>query len=520
MKSIGDAMLKKPLQILFFILGVMGQIIATPLIQSDSLCLIRIKALNPNSTISWDTSKPAKEWDGVSLNYHSTLGEYYVRHLFLSNMKIDTLPEDLNFLDLKSLHLKGNNLKVLPSNKSLYDSLETLDVRANLLTSINSNVSVDNYGEIYLSNNRLTSIPASLFDKNISDWDLSNNLIENLDESFFQGNLSSLNVSNNRLKSLPSTIGNCKNLSTLNLYNNEISLLPPEIGECEKLASINISSNFLTTIPPEISNLSSLSSLNLSNNNINSIPNEFGNLRMLKVLRLDRNSLPNLPEGIGTIPNLNELSLQNNYLESVPSTLGGLTFLNKLYMQNNKLITLPKEIGDLSHLDELYVGNNLITSIPSEISKLEKLSMLDISRNKLTKLPEAIIAISPGKGGIVIDSNYISPDSIDNTVLLWLNANAPDWLSKQHNNTMVVKADYTSQSKSIHLMISENQLILNRKPQNPIAITISDLTGRTLFKKADITRQRVDLPSLSPGVFVYRIKEGATVSYNKISILK
>ncbi|CAF0872933.1 unnamed protein product [Rotaria sordida] len=145
------------------------------------------------------------------------------------------------------------------------------------------------------------------------------------------------------------------NLKCLHLDNNNIVSFPNEIGELYHLEILTASNNHLTTLPDQIRQLQNLQSCHLSNNKIEEMPLCLCYLsKSLLFLDLSYNYLRQLPSSIHNLKQLRTLLLLGNHIKILPDAICQLLKLETLWLGDNKLKELPKNFSQLKHLDWHY----------------------------------------------------------------------------------------------------------------------------------------------------------------------
>ncbi|KAK9505211.1 hypothetical protein O3M35_009308 [Rhynocoris fuscipes] len=222
----------------------------------------------------------------------------------------------------------------------------------------------------------------------LQSLELRENLLKSLPESLSQlSNLERLDLGDNEIEELPRHIGKLPALQELWLDHNQLQHLPSEIGELKNLTCLDVSENRLEGLPEEIGGLESLTDLHLSQNVIETLPDGLGNLSNLTILKVDQNRLAILNSNIGKCENLQELILTENFLVELPTTIGNLVKLTNLNVDRNSLHSIPSEIGNLSRLGVLSLRDNKLQYIPNEVGNCTLLHVLDLSGNRLQYLP-------------------------------------------------------------------------------------------------------------------------------------
>jgi len=133
----------------------------------------------------------------------------------------DNLEEALkNPNSVYRLSLKGNKLKVFPSEIFKLKYLQELDI----------------------SKNKIDSIPDEIGDlKNLQVLDISSNKLEYLPDSIGKlKNLRKLSAGKNNLVAIPKQIGQLQNLQVMDLWSNQITIFPEELGDLKNLRKMDL----------------------------------------------------------------------------------------------------------------------------------------------------------------------------------------------------------------------------------------------------------------------------------------
>jgi len=173
--------------------------------------------------------------------------------------------------DLEGIrHLKlSENLSTFPEEIfTLSETLEVLDLSANALKSLPSNLSrLKKLKIAFFSNNLFTEVP-SVFKGCDSLYMLGfkANKIKSFEEDILPLSISWLILTDNELPCLPSSIGKLTKLQKFAVAGNKLSCLPVEMKNCKNLELIRLSANELTEIPSWLLALPRLSWLAFSGN--------------------------------------------------------------------------------------------------------------------------------------------------------------------------------------------------------------------------------------------------------------
>lgn len=265
---------------------------------------------------------------------------------------------------LKSLDFSFNQLADLPKELLLFNDIQTLKLKNNILTSFFP--LLEDHEENFQN-----------FFQNLRILDLSFNQIREINnERLFHSliNLKELNLSNNQLERIPSGVFYLNQIRIFECQNNHLRTLfhPPTMNRFDVplLITLNLSKNHLTEFSQEFLNhCKLLENLDLSQNSLTSFPSIQVN-KSLKYLNLSQNKLKQFPIFEIVLPALNQLILSFNQISSL-EPLQALLHLK-------------------DSLSELLISNNAIPCLPLEIEYLQKLKVLDVSNNNLNDLPHTI----------------------------------------------------------------------------------------------------------------------------------
>jgi len=141
---------------------------------------------------------------------------------------LESLPENMNFPNLKYFYCSNNNLVSLPDNMN-FPNLETFYCHNNLLETLPGNMNFPNLKTFSCNNNLLESLPENLNLPNLQNFDCSHNKLISLPENMDLPGLRYFYCNNNKLKSLPLCIMNFHNLRNIYYTNNEIDNIPIQL---------------------------------------------------------------------------------------------------------------------------------------------------------------------------------------------------------------------------------------------------------------------------------------------------
>ncbi|XP_057696678.1 PH domain leucine-rich repeat-containing protein phosphatase 1-like [Corythoichthys intestinalis] len=266
-----------------------------------------------------------------------TLKSLHAAHNELKEVEVDSVPENLTFLDLS-----WNKLDVIPDWVYENRRLELLDINHNSVTELPIRLlSSERLRKLLAGWNALSHLGETLERSQLEILDLQHNFLMELPNDLFikAHNLRYLNVSANKLESLPVASLSEDNLSSLEelyvtnnsltdkcvplltghgrlrvlhlAYNQLQTFTASKLAQLEHLEELDLSGNALRTVPTTILNCRCLQTLSAHSNCINSFP-EVLQLPEIKCVDLSCNELCEitLPESLP--PKLQELDLTGN----------------------------------------------------------------------------------------------------------------------------------------------------------------------------------------------------------------
>ncbi|MED6144755.1 hypothetical protein PIB30_018428 [Stylosanthes scabra] len=366
----------------------------------------------------------------------------------------------LTFLGLgggnKLSFIEGKNT----SNLTFLSQIQMLDLSScNLVHFPNFIQRLQNLTELVLSNNNIKKIPSWMWNKTtLQSLDIRSNLLSG-EISPFLCNLQSLVVldlsSNNLVGMIPSCLGSfSRSLQFLRLGENKLSgSIPQTYVKGNSLQLIDFGSNRLYgPLPRQLINCRMLELLDVSNNHFNdSFPFWLESLPQLKVISLRNNKFHGAIECPSkcSFLKLNIIDLSNNDFfgnlspeiiksfksMTVSSTNHQVQFKDQIYILQNNVVDIstilfpmynkgvvidyherqylhdmvaidlscnkisgeiPDIMGSLNSLVVLNLSYNMfIGSIPSSLGKLSNLEVLDLSFNSLSgNIPQQLTELT------------------------------------------------------------------------------------------------------------------------------
>lgn len=305
-----------------------------------------------------------------------------------------------NLLSLTLLDLSGTNIVSIPSEISVLQKLEILNLSScDRLVSLPESLCHLPSLQILDINNcsKLRKIPVGIGNlKNLKKLDLNfNSSLENI--PIFSKKLKYLSLFNLRgFNHQPFSL-NLNNLESLNelrifscsITNLELShQIPLEVlflNYCSDLVDLN----FMT-------HLSNLKKVSLSLRGINTIPASLFNAHKMSYLNIDCGYLKEIPNLFGHLMNLKFLKLLDaTNIDKLPSSIGSLNQLVNFEISGFKVEELFEEIGSLRSLKVFEITKcQLLSKICSNILKLKSLVELHINMcPKLKSLPTNLISL-------------------------------------------------------------------------------------------------------------------------------
>ena len=290
---------------------------------------------------------------------------------------VDKLEKSFNEINLTSVTVSNMGLKEIADDafRGLENSLNTLNLKNNELTTLPNINYLRKLKTLYLSHNKLLRLEPNAFEG-------------------LSGSLQTLDLGSNRLTEVPKAVRSLRSLNALSLSNNEIRDIDPEAfeGVGVVLRELFLRENRLTTIPLAINRLTNLWRLSLNHNMISGFK----------------------PEAMTGMENtLYEWQLNNNSLTEVPVVKTTFTELKILDLGDNKISRIDADaFFYMPNVNWLWINdNNLSVICPGSLDHLEKgkLIRLQFSWNFLAGFPESVFGnIASGPiYGISYESNPV-----------------------------------------------------------------------------------------------------------------
>lgn len=363
------------------------------------------------------TSNKIRSLTAIKLNRNITLAS-----LDMSRNRLLKF-EHLFIPATRKLYLRSNNIFELPSNITLPEALEELDLTRNEIENITEVVfRSDHLRGLNLSINLINAFSHTVIEHlpQLESLTLECNKIFDIEVGTFSRNvkLIELNLRDNNLSTLKKgAFENLVNLQTLDISkNNLLQLTPDTLQNLNNLMDFSISENnklcqyackrnleFLLVLSGRLKTLkmhhlrlrefpitltTSVRHLDLSQNKLNAV--QLGNLEnfpYLQTLTLTGNDIESVEQQVfSSMEFLLVLRLDNNRLTRVPLSLP--SSLVELRLDYNHISRIEENnFNSLRNLRLLKVNSNAIQSVePGSMSPLANLQTLDISNNPILKL--------------------------------------------------------------------------------------------------------------------------------------
>ncbi|XP_038054232.1 insulin-like growth factor-binding protein complex acid labile subunit [Patiria miniata] len=241
-------------------------------------------------------------------------------HTAAANL-LTTVGTDVYLQNVERLVVSGNDMLDIPCEDFLvFPSLKHLDLSLNSFTDIPQACfsMLSELETLILNNNAINALKQGAFYNSTSIWtlDLSFNHLQELQPGAFLGSyLETLDLSSNKIRRLNngSFIG-LEHLPYLYLMGNRIERLTRTIlRPLKNLYILDLRMNRLTRVSNQFCNMSSLTNLALTGNLIEYIsPGAFRGSDNLRGLFLDGNRIQTVAEETFNLPNLVAVKLNNN----------------------------------------------------------------------------------------------------------------------------------------------------------------------------------------------------------------
>ncbi|VVA22178.1 PREDICTED: LRR receptor [Prunus dulcis] len=371
-----------------------------------------------------------------------------------------SLPDLTNFLSLKDLSLRGNNLSGrIPESIGQMSKLETIYFGRNSLEGVISESHFSKLSKLTyldLSSNSLllnfsfnwippfqlrdiklksckmwpSSFPKWLqTQKNYTLLDISDAGISDTIPSWFwdlSQKLKVMDISHNQMRG---TVGNIRLefASPLDLSWNQLEGPIPSI--LSKVLALDLSHNNFSGAASILcaTEDSNLTFLDLSSNHVSGeLPDCWIHFKKLVFLDLSNNSLfGKIPTTMGYLFSIETLRLSNNrFVGELPSQLKDCTKLTLFDLgENNLSCSIPEWLGaSLPNLGILILqGNQFYSSIPPQLCHLTHIQILDLSNNISGTIPKCLnnlIALAQ-KGNSSLTIQHYYTYQLDKVFISW-----------------------------------------------------------------------------------------------------
>jgi len=331
---------------------------------------------------------------------------------------------------IRQIVLMEQSLEIVPPEIRACRSLQTLDLRGNVLTKLPN----------WLS--ELTALETLRFDRNaLTRLPVFLSALPNLRTASF---------SENQISRLSQKQGLPRSLRTLDLHRNRIGTWPSSLLNNVALEKLNLSYNPLGTFPDCSKAVDSLHYLYLVQTRLKSLPKKLDVFQQLRHLHLRRNQLTDGNLSSKWPPKLEVLDLSHNQLVRLPAKLSQSGFLRKLHLDHNQLTDLPLP-KDQSWLSELTLSNNRLTRVRGGKLRNGALAVLDVGENpdlaslhlpesqlrtliidgcgfrELPHLPTSLRTLSARRNRRLIAERIRGGDQLERIDLSYTDLDIPDW---------------------------------------------------------------------------------------------
>lgn len=306
--------------------------------------------------------------------------------LNLSHSNLSTLPDFLDFKNLKQLNISHNKFESLPVCLQVFNSkIVNLDISHNSLKNLDKLRCIHTLRKLDINNNPDMKIPEWF-------WYEEFYSLEELDMSFTHPFFQQLPVwLLNHIEQKER--GVFTKLVSLNLQNtcaymNKVAQLKSlkciKYLNLSNVGSVNV--NILWELPHCIPHLTSVQELHLSSIQLNFIPEEISNLCCLEILNLSQNRIVRLPESLATLRSLKVLDISYNNLVMLPEEFGKLSNLTTLHAQSNCIPEVPVGFEEMNLVYCDFYNNELGEKCVPLINKMISLQSLDLMQNYIKQV--------------------------------------------------------------------------------------------------------------------------------------
>jgi len=160
----------------------------------------------------------------------------------------------------------------------------------------------------------LTSFPLEILTlaDSLETLDLSNNQLSSLPDEISQlVHLKIIFASNNLFTTLPESLGKCPNLEMVGFKSNKISHVPQNSLPV-KLRWLILTDNKIASLPDSLGDRTLLKKLALAGNELTTLPSNMNQLVNLELIRISANQLDHCPDQLFELPNLAWFAFSGN----------------------------------------------------------------------------------------------------------------------------------------------------------------------------------------------------------------
>jgi len=160
----------------------------------------------------------------------------------------------------------------------------------------------------------LTTFPLEILTlaDSLETLDLSNNLLSSLPVEISQlHRLKIIFASNNKFTVLPQALGQCPNLEMVGFKSNAITQVP-QLSLPKKLRWLILTDNKITSLPDSLGERTLLQKLALAGNALTELPLNMSKLVNLELIRISANQLTQCPEQLLKLPKLAWFAFSGN----------------------------------------------------------------------------------------------------------------------------------------------------------------------------------------------------------------
>ncbi|KZT12130.1 uncharacterized protein LAESUDRAFT_754633 [Laetiporus sulphureus 93-53] len=365
---------------------------------------IEIATGTPNSDIPrrvFSRPQPVQSASTSAAAHRTFLTEcsFGVAHDRLVQVITDVQPFEPHWENLTSIDLSRVNLDSVARLKEFLPRLDSLSLNSNHLSWLSG--IPDTVRSLSVASNLLTSLTSFGHLPNLSHLDISHNQIDSLRQLECLRHLRELRADGNRIVDIDG-LQQMDGLAKLSLQDNAIRSIDLRQYRWTRLEMLNLSHNRLASVVG-LASLSALVALNLDNNLLEELDPD-GPLTRLRLLRMSGNRLTQL--NASAFLHLRTLYADNNALGAI-SHLGRLTRLESLSVRNQGGRTgLTLSIREIRDVKRLYLSGNALK--PGFISEpCYNLLYLELAACRLTALPSDLARVIPNVRVLNLNYNFL-----------------------------------------------------------------------------------------------------------------